>query len=62
MAQESIACKNCRAVYTATLKYVTAPGEQNCQVCSKVLIRWDGNRFYSDFQLIYQPNGWPRGD
>jgi hypothetical protein len=28
MAQENIACKNCRAVYTATLKYVTAPGEQ----------------------------------
>ena len=61
MGQENIACETCRAVYTATLQYVTAPGEQHCQVCGNILIRWSGKRFYSDFRLVYQPDNWPRG-
>jgi hypothetical protein len=61
MPEENIACETCGAVYTATVTYATAPGEQNCQVCSNVLIRWAGKRFYSDFRLIYNPRGFPQG-
>jgi len=55
MPEENITCEFCRAVYTATVTYATAPGEQYCQVCSNVLIRWRGKRFYCDFRLIYNP-------